>query len=232
MVTDKGRKHLPPYVSYRTFLNFIGSLQQRVPSRIDRSFWGDMLSGSTGTQLMASLRFLRLIDANGKPMERFKLLVSAKGEQRAQLLREIAAEAFDFVLRSSLDLESATYAQLEEVFHNTFQLTDDVSRKCVKFFIAMASDAGMVLSPFITKRTRLTHTISGTKVITKKMAGRTNRKVVIPHDLEKIPNQSSWNNMRLAKFPTFDPAWNDDIKLKWFAAFDELIKRGSLKGEK
>lgn len=232
MVTDKGRKHLPPYVSYRTFLNFISGLQQRVPSRIDRSFWGDMLSGSTGTQLMAALRFLRLIDANGKPTEKLKPLVSAKGEQRAQLLREIVTEAFDFVLRSSLDLESATYAQLEEVFHNTFQLTDDVSRKCVKFFIAMASDAGMVLSPFITKRTRLTHAISRTKAITKRMVSRTNQKVIIPHDSEELPTQSSWNNMLLAKFPNFDPAWNDEIKLKWFAAFDELLKRGFPRGEK
>jgi len=232
LVTDKGRKHLPPYVSYRTFLNFISGLQQRVPSRIDRSFWGDMLSGSTGTQLMATLRFLRLIDANGKPTERLKPLVSAKGEQRAQLLREIATEAFDFVLRSSLDLESATYAQLEEVFHNTFQLTDDVSRKCVKFFIAMASDAGMVLSPFITKRTRLTHTTSGTKTITKRVGSRTSRNVIIPQGLEELPTQSSWNKMLLAKFPNFDPAWNDELKLKWFAAFDELMKKGFPRGEK
>jgi len=181
---------------------------------------------------MAALRFLRLIDANSKPTERLKPLVSAKGEQRAQILREIAAEAFDFVLRSSLDLESATYSQLEEVFQNTFQFTDDVRRKCVKFFIAMASDAGMVLSPFITKRTRLTHTSSGTKVINKKAISRTNRRRLIPQISEVLPNHSSWNDMLLAKFPSFDPAWNDEIKIKWFAAFDELLKRGFLVGEK
>ena len=32
--------------------------------------------------------------------------------------------------------------------------------------------------------------------------------------------------MLLAKFPSFDPAWNDDLKSKWFAAFDEMLKRG------
>jgi len=179
---------------------------------------------------MASLRFLRLIDANGKPTEKLRPLVLAKGEQRAHIFREIIAEAYDFVLRSSLDLESATYAQLEEVFQNTFQLADDVCRKCVKFFIAMASDAGMVLSPFITKRTRLTHTISGTRVTAKRMANRTNRKVIVPQDPERLPNQSSWNDMLLAKFPNFDPAWNDELKLKWFAAFDELLKRGAVRG--
>ena len=232
MVIDKGRKHLPPYVSYRTFHNFLEGLQQRMPSRIDRSYWGDMLSGSTGTQLMAAIRFLGLIDGNGKPMDLLKLLASTRGEQRTQLLQDIAHDSFSFVLRSSLDLESATYAQLEEVFHNTFQLTDDVSRKCVKFFIALVSDAGMTLSPFITKRTRSTHTSSGTKVTAKKTSIRTKKNLEVPQIMEEIPNHSSWNKLLLAKFPNFDPAWNDELKTKWFTAFDELLKKGFSGAEK
>ena len=230
MTTEKGRKHLPPYVSYRTFHNFVEQLQQRMPSRIDRSYWGDILSGSTGIQLMAALRFLGLIDANGKPMERLKPLVAARGEPRTKLLQEIAYDAFGFVLKSSLDLESATYSQLEEVFHNTFQLTDNVSRKCVKFFIAMASDAGMTLSPFITRRTRSAHTSTGTKTITKKVGIRTNRNGIIPQGTDEIPNYSSWNSKLLDKFPSFDPSWSEELKQKWFAAFDELLKKGLHKG--
>jgi hypothetical protein len=227
---EKGRKHLPPYVSYRTFRNFIERLQQRLPSRIDRSYWGDILSGSTGTQLMAALRFLNLIDANGKPTERLKPIVAARGELRTQLLHELTGEAFGFACKGSLDLESATYSQLEEVFHNTFQLTDDVSRKCVKFFIAMANDAGMTLSPFITKRTRATHTVSGTKATIKKAGIRTSRNLIVPQGRDEIVNLSSWNGMLLEKFPNFDPSWNDDIKMKWFADFDELLKRGLTNG--
>jgi hypothetical protein len=230
MVIEKGRKHLPPYVSYRTFHNFIERLQEQMPSRIDRSYWGDILSGSTGIQLMAALRFLNLVDANGKPLERLRLLVSARGEQRAQLLRIIAYDAFSFVLESSLDLESATYAQLVEVFHSTFQLTDDVSRKCVKFFIALANDAGMPISPFITKRTRATHTTSGTKVMSKKSGNRTSRNSLIPQAEDEIPNHSTWNSLLLSKFPNFDPSWSDDLKLKWFTAFDELLKKGAYRG--
>jgi len=226
VTTEKGRKHLPPYVSYRTFHNFVERLQQRMPSRIDRSYWGDILSGSTGIQLMAALRFLGLIDANGKPAERLKPLVSARGEPRTQFLRDITYDAFGFVLKSSLDLESATYSQLEEVFHNTFQLTDDVSRKCVKFFIAMASDAGMTLSPFITRRTRSSHSSAGTKIVVKKAAGRTNRNLIVPQGKDELPNYSSWNGKLLDKFPNFDPSWSEELKQKWFAAFDELLKKG------
>lgn len=201
-------------------------LQQRIPSRIDRSYWGDILSGSTGTQLMAAMRFLDLIDINGKPTAKLEPFVSARGEVRTQLLREITNDAFDFVCQSSLDLESATYAQLQEVFHNTFQLTDDVSRKCVKFFIAMASDAGINLSPFITKRTRSTYASTGIKTASKKAGIKTKRNAVVPQGRDEIPNSSSWDSMLLSKFPNFDPSWSDDLKMKWFAAFDELLKKG------
>jgi hypothetical protein len=227
LTIDKGRKHLPPYVSYRTFRNFVERLQQRLPSRIDRSYWGDLLSGSTGTQLMAALRFLNLIDANGKPMEKLKPLVAAKGAQRNQLLQEILYEAFNFVLNSSLELESATYLQIDEAFHNTYHLTGDVSRKCVKFFIAMAIDAGLPISPFITKRTRTSHSIPGHKSTAKKVGIKAERNLEIPQMLDEIPINHSWNDLLLAKFPNFDPSWNDDLKIKWFAAFDELLKRST-----
>jgi hypothetical protein len=224
---EKGRKHLPPYVSYRTFFNFIERLQQRMPSRIDRSYWGELLSGSNGTQLMAALRFLYLIDVNGKPMEMLKRLVEAKGDLRGKLLQEIADDSYGFVLKSSLDLESATYAQVVEVFHNTFQLTDDVSRKCVKFFIAMANDAGLKISPFITKRTR---SMAGTKTVPRKTLNRTNRNTIIPQQRDEIPNTNSWHGMLLSKFPNFDPSWPDEIKMKWFSAFDEMLKKGLSQG--
>jgi hypothetical protein len=230
MTNEKGRKHLPPYVSYRTFRNFVDRLQQRLPSRIDRSYWGDILSGSTGTQLMSALRFLELIDPNGKPTDTLKPLVMARGEPRAQLLRNVTTHAYSFVLKSSLDIESATYAQLEEVFHNEFNLGGDVSRKCVKFFIALSGDAGLPISPFITRRTRSVHTTAGTKVPLKKGAGGTKRNGIIPQEYEVIPDNGSWHVKLLDKFPSFDPSWNDDIKTKWFVAFDELLKRGLMRG--
>jgi len=229
MVNEKSRKRLPPYISYRTFQNFLDGLQQGIPARIDRSYWGDRLSGSTGIQLMAALRFLGLVDANGVPTDRLKLLVSAKGDRRAELLREVTSEAFGFLQLSSFDLQTATFAQLQEVFHYTFQITGDVSRKCIKFFIELASDAGIPLSPFITKRFRLAHSGTGTKTVVKRASVRTNRNLIVPQDLEKIPEQMSWDKMLLTKFPTFDPTWSEEVKLKWFDAFDELLKRGLAK---
>ena len=167
-----------------------------------------------------------LIDDDGSPTERLKPLVSAKGEQRRELFGEIMSEAFGFVLLDSFELQSATYAQLQERFNNTFQLTAGVSRKCIKFFIALASDAGISISPFITKRFRSAQTSKGTKTAMRRTGIRTNRNLAIPHHVEEIPDGL------LAKFPTFDPSWSDEVKLKWFEAFDKLLMRSSAKDNK
>lgn len=231
MATDKIRKRLPPYVSYRTFRNFVERLEQQVPARIDRSYWGDMLSGSTGTQLVAALHFLGLIDINGRPTARLKSLASARDEQRTGLLREMTSESFSFIFQSSSDPQNATYSQLEEMFHDSFQLTDNVCRKCIKFFVSLASEAEIPLSPFVIKRIRAAHSDSGTKTLSKRKMVRTKKNAKIPQDSEEIPESMSWNRMLLTKFPAFDPTWNDDVKLKWFAAFDELLKRAFQRGE-
>jgi len=226
MVRNKGRKRLPPYVSYRTFQNFTDGLQQGIPARIDRSYWSDRLSGSTGIQLMSALRFLGLIDANGTPTNRLRLLASTRGIPRTEILKEVTTEAFSFLLEGSFDLQSSTYAQLQEAFHNTFELTDGVSRKCVKFFVELASAAGMPLSPFIAKRVRSIRSSTGTKPFLKKRGTKTKWNLTVPQDLEKVPAETSWNKILLTKFPTFDPTWTDEVKLKWFEAFDKLLERG------
>jgi len=226
MVTERGRKRLPPYVSYRTFRNFVDGLQEGIPARIDRSYWGDKWSGSTGTQLVGALRFLRLIDSNGIPTSQLKQLVPAKGAQRAEILKQIGSEAYGFLLQSSFEPETATYGQLEEAFHDAYQqLTSDVARKCTKFFIGLARDAGISLSPFIIKRSKTKVASTKTKRIAQKVRARTNGNSTIPQNVEEIPGQISWNKMLLIKFPTFEPTWPDEVKLKWFEAFSELLRR-------
>ena len=65
----------PPYVPYRTFRTFLEFLKEGIPDRIDRSVWVSRFSGSSGMQLMTSLKALNLIDDQGTPsedLEKFK----------------------------------------------------------------------------------------------------------------------------------------------------------------
>lgn len=226
MVNDKDKKTLPPYVSYRTFRNFVDGLQLGMPSRIDRSYWGDKLSGSNGTQLITALRFLGLLDSDGIPQTRLKQLVSARGTQKAEILKQVAYTAFSFLAGRLLDPQTATYAQLEEAFYNNYQVTGDVARKCIKFFLNLESDAGIILSPFIVKKSKTIHADSVRKRTVKRESNGTKRNSVTSLAIDSVPTQTTWYEMVLAKFPTFDPTWSDEIKLKWFEAFDALLKRG------
>jgi hypothetical protein len=224
MTTEEGRKNSPPYVSYKTFGNFLHTLEPQVPNRIDRSIWGELFSGSTGTQLMSAMRFLNLIDAKSIPTARLKLLVPATGEHRAALQRQVVEESYAFVLKGNVDVQNATYAQMEELFQNTYHMKGDVCRKCIKFFVEFSKDAGIPLSPQITKKRKMPKINSGTKNAKKNVGTRTNENIVVPNKPIVVPELLPWHQMLADKFPHFDPAWSDEIKMKWFDAFFELFK--------
>jgi len=223
MLSNPSKKLLPPYVSYRTFLNFIEGLQQTMPARIDRSYWGERLSGSTGAQLVAALRFLVLVYANGFPTVKLRQLAGSREDQRTELLKQITLESYSFFFLGQADPQTATYAQLEEAFHDNYQLANDVARKCIKFFIGLAGNSGMQISPFVTKKNRASRQISAAKKVSK--IPHKNTGTEIPKNSIHVPNGISLDKLLIDKFPGFDPSWSEDVKIKWFAAFDELLKR-------
>jgi Family of unknown function (DUF5343) len=140
----------PPYTSYRTFKTFIEDLHEHgVPSRIDRSVL-TRFSGVVGTQLMHALRFLGLIEDDGRPTERLKVLVKAHGtggwpERLLELLRQEYAPMF------AIDLETATPSHFNEAFRKAFPAADAVVQKCVTFFLYAANDADVRISGRVLK---------------------------------------------------------------------------------
>ena len=136
---------------------------------------------------MSAMRFLNLIDGNARPTARLRVLPSASGEHRAALLRQVAEEAYAFVFKGTLDTQNATYAELEDVFQNTYNMKSVVCRKCIKFFTEISKDAGISLSPQITKKRKVPRTNSGTKNTNKKVGTRTNENFVVPIKESKIP---------------------------------------------
>jgi hypothetical protein len=102
---------------------------------------------------MSAIRFLNIIDHGNRPTPVLKLLAISTGEHHAALLRQVAYEAYAFVfIKGKLDPQTATYAELEAVFQNTYQMDDDICHKCIKFFIEFCKDAGIPLSPEFSKK--------------------------------------------------------------------------------
>jgi hypothetical protein len=140
----------PPYTSYRTFRTFIDDLREHgVPSRIDRSVL-TRFSGVVGAQLTHALRFLGLIEDEGRPTERLRELVKAEDAGRwpetlLELLRQEYAPIF------AIDLETATPSHFNEAFRKAFPAADAVVQKCVTFFLYAAKDAGVKVSGRVLK---------------------------------------------------------------------------------
>jgi Family of unknown function (DUF5343) len=140
----------PPYTSYRTFKTFIEDLHEHgVPSRIDRSVL-TRFSGVVGTQLMHALRFLGLIEDDGRPTAPLKDLVNAHGAEHfpKKLLGLLQRE---YAPMFAIDLETATPSHFSEAFKKAFPAADAVVQKCVTFFLYAANDAGVKISGRVLK---------------------------------------------------------------------------------
>ena len=140
----------PPYTSYRTFKTFIEDLRDEgVPSRIDRSVL-TRFSGVVGAQLTHALRFLGLIDDDGRPTGRLRELVKAQEAGRwPEALRDLLR--LDYAPIFAIDLESATPSHFNEAFRRAFPAADAVVQKCVTFFLYAAIDAGVTISGRVMK---------------------------------------------------------------------------------
>lgn len=155
MTDEDTRTVAPPYISFRSLNNMLDRFKSEgLPRRIDRSYWGSFLSGSTGAQTMVALRSLGLVDASDSPTELLERVSdeSASAEDRKRILAEVLQQRYPDVI--ALDLARASWGQLEEVFKQKYNLDGETRRKAMTFFINAAQYANIPLSNHITKRTR------------------------------------------------------------------------------
>jgi hypothetical protein len=139
--------NVPPYIAHRTFTNFINGLAQAIPDRIDKSIMRS-LAGSTQGQLMSALKYFKLISDDGTPQPALKKLVESEGDARKKAMAELVKRSYDFVFSSGLNLQSATTAQVEELFTKE-GVQGETRRKAFSFFLALCKDADIQLSKHI-----------------------------------------------------------------------------------
>jgi hypothetical protein len=211
---------VPPYVPYRSFRNFIDSLKQGIPGRIDRSVMASM-SGAIQSQLTAALRYLGLIKATGQPTDTLPRLVNSEGPERAKVMREIVTSSYRFLF-DDFDVKSATPRMLEEQF-GAMGASGGTLSKCTNFFLAAAKEAGIETSPHL-KPQRGPRQIRSRQRIPRIADSGTDGQT--PIILAEGEGDVSWAQMLLSKFPSFDPSWPDEVKVKWFDGFHRLMRQG------
>lgn len=200
-----------PYVSYRTFRNFLELLKEGMPARIDRSVWGPRYSGTSGQQLMTALRNLDLVDEFGVPTTLLEELNNSTGTERRSQLKLILQDKYKKIF--DIDLMRATRSQFNEAFRS-LGINDGILNKCQLFFIQACQEAGIELSAYIlARRHGLTAAKKTDKVAASKQPKQRNS---LPLDI----NEAVISKI-LEKYPDFDPNWKPEVQKSWM---DGMVK--------
>ncbi len=171
----------------------------------------ERFSGSSRSQLTRALNILQLIEYDGTPAEKLRVLVASIYDQdrRSRILKAILKPAYPRVF--DLDLERATFSQFHDAF-KSYGLKDTVTTKAETFFIHSAKDANITLSEFITPRSRK----RSSRLETSTKGNDTS------FPLKETDKKYSTARLILGKYPDFDPAWPTDIQASWLNGIDKL----------
>jgi hypothetical protein len=213
----------PPYASYRSFERFIAVIKSRpLPERVDQSLMPDLNHG-TWVALVGTLKSLDLVNDDGSPTNRLKQFVQADPAKQKSILASMLKDAFPYLWNGSFDLEQATSEQLAERIRNRGAVSGATLQKAVRFLVRAASDAGLTLSPLLFKRAgaRANGPIRRPKRAPKARARNDDRQ------LSPLGTRASADPIvhLMNKFPTFDPAWSNELKTKWFEGFGDLMRQ-------
>jgi Family of unknown function (DUF5343) len=229
----------PPYASFVSFTNFLNHLRDHppLPPRLDKSVMRH-LSYTTQQAIVAALRSLNLVADGDVPTERLEKLIHADDKERATLMLATIKEGYPYFWNGSFDLERATADQFAETIKKQGKVAGSTAEKAISFFIAAAAQAGVKLSPHLTKRKPSPTNGAAAPTARRNRPARPRTRPPrqpppIAPQADREPKQKSpMVDRLLAKFPTFDPKWEEKIQAKWFEGFERLMSGAGLKEAK
>lgn len=170
-MAEKGKNQAPPYATFASFINFLNKLREtQVPSRIDPSVFGNA-SGSLSYSIIAALKSLKLISAEGVPSTDFVTFVKADDEARKPLMQNILKAGYPTLWNGAIDLTGATAGQFDEHIRQEYDAKGSTVDKVATFFIAAAKYADLAISPHLAARKPTASSASSGKSKKQRKAG-------------------------------------------------------------
>ena len=221
------RDSLPPYPPYSAWRRLLEELRSDVPARIDQSYLKlHKYNQSNVSMLQNALRFLMLIDQQDAPTPELRSLVKSEGEEYRTQLLELLKQSYGAVLPAT-NLSTITPDLLRERFRS-LGARGDVARKCGSFFVALAREAGQVISPHLRLRRRQPGGQTTSQRPPKRSTSSRPQRpapqpIAEPVTLNGAPDHSAIS-LILEKFPSFDPDWDQETVERWRDSLDLLLK--------
>jgi len=219
---------VPPYVAYRTLTNFLERFKQGLPGRIDRGLMGSM-SGAAQSQVTTALRYLGMISENNIPQLIMKRYVTGEEEERKAALREMLEKSYPFIFDGEFDVSTATAHMLRENFAENTSASGDTISRCIAFFKDAASDAGIIVSPYILQKSARNAGGSKRRTTTKKVQKESDhppaaQPVSHPPKAPSFAAQSSLLLMGLfQRLPVPGSTWGKDERERWVQTLQNVL---------
>lgn len=143
-MSKQAKKSAPPYTTYTAFTNLIKDLHENtMPEHITRSVVKGSNSGKA--MMMASLKYLGLIDEDSRPTTYLVQLVD-NVDDYSVILKELLEKKYSFLFDNSINIKTTTTEKVAEKFQDAGAKGSTVS-KCISFFLAAAKAAELEVSP-------------------------------------------------------------------------------------
>jgi len=144
------------------FERFLAVIQRQNPTIIDSSFLSQIAPSNEG-KLLSQLKFLGVVDDQGKPTKVLPLLNMVGDEQR-RAFQEIAKESYkDLLLEVKVD--KAVPDDLVNFFIRKYAFTRDKGINAAKFFLYLTEKGGISVSnelnSFLSEKTSVTSPNNG-----------------------------------------------------------------------
>jgi hypothetical protein len=140
MATEELRR-TPPYGPAKGMLEGLRLLQRTSPSIVDQELLRSQgIARGNEYKVVGALRYLGLVDEDGRPTDRARLL-KARGPVQLLNLQQIVRDAYPTLFRK-LDLRSATRDDIYNHFLADLGLQPEMAAKATRFFLELARAAG------------------------------------------------------------------------------------------
>ena len=188
------------------FERFLAVIQRQNPTAIDISFLSQIAPSNEG-KLLAQLKFLRVIDDQGKPTKVLPML-NMVGEEQKRAFREIANDAYQELL-SEVKIDKAVPDDLVNFFIRKYSFTRDKGVNAAKFFLYLAEKGGVQVSSdlgsFLTEKSSIASQPSGVSITPgTKLADRQGVRIQGKEARNSALNLSRQSNHRRSRLTGFE----------------------------
>ncbi|MDG6995780.1 MAG: DUF5343 domain-containing protein [Nitrososphaerota archaeon] len=193
------------------FERFLSVIQRQNPSVIDSAFLSQIAPSNEG-KLLAQLKFLHVIDEQGKPTQLLPKL-NMVGEEQKRGFQDIARESYQDLF-AELKLDRAVPDDLINFFIRKYAFTRDKAINAAKFFLYLADKASIGIS------TELASFLTE-KITTNTSNGATVQLAAVPRVQERVsrapvrePKNLSRKSARILSESELQPAIHANIEIK------------------